>query len=150
MYPLLTTELEEVLLGEIRVHPIRDAMSSGGQKGVSACGRTRLGLLRAQFWQFPGVRSTWTASVSLVHWLRAGACTHVFIEKLLTPMALTLPVSSSSSIFVQVSLKVTSESRTPSSAQFMGHGFSPTSGKQGHWPGPKGRNTFAHRSRPTQ
>ena len=97
------------------------------ERYVPTSGRTRPGLPLAQPWRFPGAGSTWVTSVSLVRWLRAGTSAHVLIEKLLTPMALTLPVPSNSSIFAQVSLKVTLERWYPPSAQCTGQGFSPTS-----------------------
>ena len=81
---------------------------------------------------------------------RAGASTHVLIEKLLTPMALTLPVSNSSSIFAQVSLKVTSERWYPPSAQCTGQGFSPTSGKYIAQQGRKRWNVTIYHNQPTQ
>ena len=131
------------------MHPIRDMLSIDDPKDISTSVRTRLGLLLVQFWPFPEVGSTWVTSVYLFRRLRASAFTHVLMEKLLTPMALTLPVSSNSSIFAQVSLKATSARGIPSSTQFTGQRFSPTSGKRGSlnqkqevW------NALAHHNRP--
>ena len=72
------------------------------------------------------------------------------MEKLLTPMALALPLSSNSSIFAQASLKVTPERGIPST-QFTGQGFSPTSRKRRSLNRKlEGWNVFTYHNQPTK
>ena len=107
VYPLFVTKIEQVLLSEIWVYPSQVVVLVIRVQNNSAQ-LTRPDSLR----ELPSLSSTTVSTLqtsdeySIRKKQRKTA--HVLMEKLLTPMALTLPVSRSSSIFDQVLLTVVS------------------------------------------